>query len=80
MNDNDQDLTPETESEDIDIPGTLAGIREELETLRAENAHMREQNAKLLQDLRSIVTGKSTEKTPADPEQLRSDFIKKCRL
>lgn len=79
MND-EQDTTPEAEPEDIDIPGTLAGIREELETLRAENAHMREQNAKLLQDLRGIVTGKSAEKTPADPEQLRSDFIKKCRL
>ena len=79
MND-EQDITQETEPEDIDIPATLAGIREELETLRAENEHMREQNTKLLQDLRSIVTGKSTEKTPADPEQLRSDFIKKCRL
>ena len=79
MND-EQDTTPETEPEDIDIPGTLADIREELETLRAENAQMREQNSKLLQDLRSIVTGKSAEKTPADPEQLRSDFIKKCRL
>ena len=79
MND-EQDITQETEPEDIDIPATLAGIREELETLRAENDRMREQNTKLLQDLRSIVTGKSTEKTPADPEQLRSDFIKKCRL
>ena len=79
MND-EQDTTPETEPEDIDIPGTLAGIRSELETLRAENAHMREQNAKLLQDLRSIVTGKSTEKTPADAETLRADLIKKCRL
>ena len=79
MND-EQDSTQETEPEDIDISGTLAGIREELETLRAENAQMREQNTKLLQDLRSIVTGKSTDKTPADPEQLRSDFIKKCRL
>ena len=79
MND-EQDITQETEPEDIDIPATLASIREELETLRAENEHMREQNTKLLQDLRSIVTGKSTEKTPADPEQLRSDFIKKCRL
>lgn len=78
--DDKQDITQETEPEDIDIPGTLAGIRTELETLRAENAQMREQNAKLLQDLRSIVTGKSAEKTPADPEQLRSDFIKKCRL
>ena len=65
MND-EQDITPETEPEDIDIPGTLAGIREELETLRAENAQMRDQNTKLLQDLRSIVTGKSTDKTPAD--------------
>lgn len=80
MNDNDQDLIPEDVPEDIDIPGTLADIRSELETLRAENAQMREQNTKLLQDLRSIVTGKSAEKTPADPEQLRSDFIKKCRL
>ena len=79
MND-EQDITQETESEDIDIPGTLADIRSELETLRAENAQMREQNTKLLQDLRSIVTGNSAEKTPADPEQLRSDFIKKCRL
>ena len=79
MND-EQDITPETEPEDIDIPGTLAGIREELETLRAENAQMREQNTKLLQDLRSIVTGKSTEKTPADAETLRADLIKKCRL
>ena len=79
MND-EQDITPETEPEDIDIPGTLAGIREELETLRAENAQMREQNTKLLQDLRSIVTGKSTEKTPADAESLRADLIKKCRL
>lgn len=79
MND-EQDITQETEPEDIDIPGTLADIRSELETLRAENAQMREQNTKLLQDLRSIVTGKSTEKTPADPEQLRADFIKKCRL
>ena len=79
MND-EQDITPETEPEDIDIPGTLAGIREELETLRAENAQMREQNTKLLQDLRSIVTGKSTEKTPADVETLRADLIKKCRL
>ena len=79
MND-EQDTTPETEPEDIDIPGTLAGIREELETLRAENAHMREQNTKLLQDLRSIVTGKSAEKTPADAETLRADLIKKCRL
>ena len=79
MND-EQDTTPETEPEDIDLPGTLAGIREELETLRAENAQMREQNTKLLQDLRSIVTGKSTEKTPADAETLRADLIKKCRL
>ena len=79
MND-EQDTTPETEPEDIDIPGTLAGIREELETLRADNERMREQNAKLLQDLRSIVTGKSTEKTPADAETLRADLIKKCRL
>ena len=79
MND-EQDTTPETEPEDIDIPGTLAGIREELETLRAENAQMREQNTKLLQDLRSIVTGKSTDKTPADAETLRADLIKKCRL
>lgn len=79
MND-EQDIAQETEPEDIDIPGTLADIRSELETLRAENAQMREQNTKLLQDLRSIVTGKSAEKTPADPEQLRSDFIKKCRL
>ena len=79
MND-EQDITPETEPEDIDIPGTLAGIRSELETLRAENAQMREQNTKLLQDLRSIVTGKSTEKTPADAETLRADLIKKCRL
>ena len=75
-----QDITQEAEPEDIDIPGTLAGIREELETLRAENAQMREQNAKLLQDLRGIVTGKSTEKTPADAETLRADLIKKCRL
>ena len=79
MND-EQDITQEAEPEDIDIPGTLAGIREELETLRAENEHMREQNAKLLQDLRSIVTGKSTDKTPADAETLRADLIKKCRL
>lgn len=79
MND-EQDTTQETEPEDIDISGTLADIRSELETLRAENAQMREQNTKLLQDLRGIVTGKSAEKTPADPEQLRSDFIKKCRL
>lgn len=79
MND-EQDITQETEPEDIDIPGTLAGIRAELETLRADNARMREQNAKLLQDLRSIVTGKSTEKTPADAETLRADLIKKCRL
>lgn len=79
MND-EQDITPETEPEDIDIPGTLADIRSELETLRAENAQMREQNTKLLQDLRGIVTGKSAEKTPADPEKLWSDFIKKCRL
>ena len=79
MND-EQDIAQEDVPEDIDIPGTLAGIREELETLRAENAQMREQNTKLLQDLRSIVTGKSADKTPADPEQLRSDFIKKCRL
>ena len=79
MND-EQDITQETEPEDIDIPGTLAGIREELETLRAENAQMREQNTKLLQDLRSIVTGKSAEKTPADAETLRADLIKKCRL
>ena len=79
MND-EQDITQETEPEDIDIPATLAGIREELETLRAENAQMREQNTKLLQDLRSIVTGKSTEKTPADAETLRADLIKKCRL
>ena len=79
MND-EQDITPETEPEDIDIPGTLAGIREELETLRAENEHMREQNTKLLQERRSIVTGKSTEKTPADAETLRADLIKKCRL
>lgn len=78
MEDNEQVLTPEDTPEDI--AGTLADIRSELETLRAENAQMREQNSKLLQDLRSIVTGKSTEKTPADPEQLRSDFIKKCRL
>ena len=80
MNDNDQDLTPEDVPEDIDIPGTLADIRSELETLRAENARMREQNTKLLQDLRSIVTGKSTDKTPADAETLRADLIKKCRL
>lgn len=79
MND-EQDTTPETEPEDIDIPGTLTSIREELETLRAENAHMREQNTKLLQDLRSIVTGKSADKTPADAETLRADLIKKCRL
>ena len=80
MDDNTQDITPEDVTEDIDIPGTLAGIREELETLRAENAQMREQNTKLLQDLRSIVTGKSTDKTPADAETLRADLIKKCRL
>ena len=80
MDDNAQDITQEDVADDIDIPGTLADIRSELETLRAENAQMREQNTKLLQDLRSIVTGKSTEKTPADPEQLRADFIKKCRL
>lgn len=79
MND-EQNITQETEPEDIDIPGTLAGIREELETLRAENERMREQNTKLLQDLRSIVTGKSTDKTPADAETLRADLIKKCRL
>ena len=79
MND-EQDTTPETEPEDIDIPGTLAGIREELESLRTENAQMREQNTKLLKDLRSIVTGKSTDKTPADAETLRADLIKKCRL
>lgn len=79
MND-EQDITQETEPEDIDIPATLAGIREELETLRAENDRMREQNTKLLQDLRSIVTGKITEKTPADAETLRADLIKKCRL
>ena len=78
--DDEQDITLETEPEDIDIPGTLAGIREELETLRTDNERMREQNAKLLQDLRSIVTGKSTEKTPADAETLRADLIKKCRL
>ena len=80
MND-EQDITQETEPEDIDIPATLADIRSELETLRAENEHMREQNTKLLQDLRSIVTGKSTDKTtPADAETLRADLIKKCRL
>lgn len=79
MND-EQDITQETEPEDIDVVGMLSGIREELETLRAENEHMREQNTKLLQDLRSIVTGKSTEKTPADAETLRADLIKKCRL
>lgn len=80
MDDNAQDIAQEDVAEGIDIPGTLAGIREELESLRAENAQMREQNAKLLQDLRSIVTGKSTEKTPADAETLRADLIKKCRL
>ena len=79
MND-EQDITPETEPEDIDVVGMLSGIREELETLRADNERMREQNAKLLKDLRSIVTGKSTEKTPADAETLRADLIKKCRL
>ena len=79
MND-EQDITPETEPEDIDIPGTLADIRSELETLRADNERMREQNAQLLQDLRSIVTGKSADKTPADAETLRADLIKKCRL
>ena len=78
--DDEQDITQETEPEGIDIPGTLADIRAELETLRADNAHMREQNTKLLQDLRSIVTGKSTDKTPADAETLRADLIKKCRL
>ena len=78
--DDEQDITQEPEPEDIDIPGTLADIRTELETLRAENAQMREQNTKLLQDLRSIVTGKSTGKTPADAETLRADLIKKCRL
>ena len=75
-----EDITTDQEQDDIDLPGTLAGIREELETLRAENERMREQNTKLLQDLRSIVTGKSTEKTPADAETLRADLIKKCRL
>ena len=79
MND-EQDIIPETEPEDIDVVGMLSGIREELETLRAENERMREQNTKLLQDLRSIVTGKSTDKTPADAETLRADLIKKCRL
>ena len=78
--DDEQDITQETEPEDIDIPGTLADIRTELETLRADNERMREQNAKLLQDLRSIVTGKSADKTPADAETLRADLIKKCRL
>ena len=73
-------ITTDQEQDDIDLPGTLAGIREELETLRAENAQMREQHTKLLQDLRSIVTGKSTDKTPADAETLRADLIKKCRL
>ena len=75
-----EDITTDQEQDDIDLPGTLAGIREELETLRAENERMREQNTKLLQDLRSIVTGKSTEKTPADAGTLRADLIQKCRL
>lgn len=75
-----EDITTDQEQDDIDLPGTLAGIREELETLRADNERMREQNAKLLQDLRGIVTGKSAEKTPADAETLRADLIKKCRL
>ena len=75
-----EDIITDQEQEDIDLPGTLAGIREELETLRTENAQMREQNTKLLQDLRSIVTGKSAEKAPADAETLRADLIKKCRL
>ena len=75
-----EDITTDQEQDDIDLPGTLAGIREELETLRAKNAQMRKQNTKLLQDLRSIVTGKSAEKTPADAETLRADLIKKCRL
>lgn len=75
-----EDMNTDQEQDDIDLPGTLAGIREELETLRADNERMREQNAKLLQDLRSIVTGKSTDKTPADAETLRADLIKKCRL
>ena len=79
MND-EQAIAPETEPEDIDVVGMLSGIREELETLRADNERMREQNIKLLQDLRSIVTGKSTDKTPADAETLRADLIKKCRL
>lgn len=78
MEDNEQVLTLEDTPEDI--VSTLAGIREELETLRADNERMREQNTKLLQDLRGIVTGKSAEKTPADAETLRADLIKKCRL
>ena len=64
---------------DFDITAALSDLRAEIESLRADNERMKSQNDQLVKSLRDMVTGNSNP-TPADPEQLRSDFIKKCRL
>lgn len=64
---------------DFDITAALSDLRAEIESLRADNERMKSQNDQLVKSLRDMVTGNSNS-TPADPEQLRSDFIKKCRL
>lgn len=63
----------------FDITAALSDLRAEIETLRADNERMKSQNDQLVKSLRDMVTGNSNP-TPTDPEQLRSDFIKKCRL
>lgn len=64
---------------DFDITAALSDLRAEIESLRADNERMKSQNDQLVKSLRDMVTGNSNS-TPADPEQLRADFIKKCRL
>ena len=64
---------------DFDITAALSDLRAEIQSLRADNERMKSQNDQLVKSLRDMVTGNSNP-TPADPEQLRSDFIKKCRL
>ena len=76
---------PENEHEnndsdnDFDITTALSDLRAEIDSLRADNERMKSQNDQLVKSLRDMVTGNSNS-TPADPEQFRSDFIKKCRL
>lgn len=64
---------------DFDITAALSDLRAEIESLRTDNERMKSQNDQLIKSLRDMVTGNNNP-TPADPEQLRSDFIKKCRL